>query len=67
MQNQICSFKYLQAAGVSCEGSPHFWVSDDGSYQEEGQNKIKGRIWDKVLLHRDVHCYDCLTYYILSD
>jgi hypothetical protein len=38
----------LQSAGVNCEGRPHFWVSADGSYQEEGQKNVKGKIWDKV-------------------
>lgn len=37
----------LKAAGVQCEGNPHFWVSADGSYQEEGQRNIVGRIWDR--------------------
>jgi hypothetical protein len=38
----------LQAAGVECEGKPSFWLSADGSYQEEGQKNVKGRIWDKT-------------------
>ncbi|XP_021896574.1 extra-large guanine nucleotide-binding protein 1-like isoform X2 [Carica papaya] len=38
----------LQLSGVQCEGKPHFWVSADGSYQEEGQKQIKGRIWDNA-------------------
>ncbi|KAE8008440.1 hypothetical protein FH972_004953 [Carpinus fangiana] len=40
----------LKAAGVTCEGQPHFWVSANGEYQEEGQNHIVGRrrIWDKT-------------------
>ncbi|KAM7253566.1 hypothetical protein ACFE04_021720 [Oxalis oulophora] len=38
----------LQAAGVQCEGKPSFWLSADGSYQEEGQKNIKGCIWDKT-------------------
>ncbi|KAJ7945999.1 Extra-large guanine nucleotide-binding protein like [Quillaja saponaria] len=37
----------LRLAGVTCEGRPHFWVSADGSCQEEGQNNIRGRIWDR--------------------
>ncbi|KAK2665220.1 hypothetical protein Ddye_003794 [Dipteronia dyeriana] len=37
----------LKAAGEQCEGYPHFWLSADGSYQEEGQNHVKGNIWDK--------------------
>ncbi|KAL5788491.1 hypothetical protein ACOSP7_005440 [Xanthoceras sorbifolium] len=37
----------LQAAGEQCEGDPHFWLSADGSYQEEGQNYIRGCIWNK--------------------
>ena len=45
----------LQLAGVQCEGQPHFWVSADGSYTEEGMKNEKGRIWDKVCLHMDVH------------
>ncbi|CAM8997582.1 unnamed protein product [Rhodiola kirilowii] len=38
----------LQMAGVECEGNPHFWVTEDGSYLEEGQNYVKGKIWDKA-------------------
>ncbi|KAG8500215.1 hypothetical protein CXB51_004246 [Gossypium anomalum] len=38
----------LQLAGVHCEGNPSFWLSADGSYQEEGQNNIKGPIWNKM-------------------
>ncbi len=49
---------------MPCEGKPHFWVSDDGSYQEEGQKNMKGKIWDKVCLLVDVH-WHCLTYFIL--
>ncbi|KAH9656473.1 Extra-large guanine nucleotide-binding protein 1 [Citrus sinensis] len=37
----------LKLAGVQCEGQPHFWVSADGSYTEEGMKNVKGRIWDK--------------------
>ncbi|KAA3465359.1 extra-large guanine nucleotide-binding protein 1-like isoform X2 [Gossypium australe] len=38
----------LQFAGVNCEGKPSFWLSADGSYQEEGQNNEKGPIWKKT-------------------
>ncbi|KAK8567829.1 hypothetical protein V6N13_105774 [Hibiscus sabdariffa] len=38
----------LQIAGVNCEGKPSFWLSADGSYQEEGQNNEKGPIWKKT-------------------
>ncbi|XWS40365.1 hypothetical protein CRYUN_Cryun18bG0134900 [Craigia yunnanensis] len=37
----------LQLAGVHCEGKPSFWLSADGSYQEEGQKNVKKPIWDK--------------------
>ena len=38
----------MQLAGVECAGNTHFWVNDDGSYQEEGQKNTKGYIWGKV-------------------
>ncbi|CAH8320249.1 unnamed protein product [Eruca vesicaria subsp. sativa] len=37
----------LKMVGVQCEGKPHFWVNADGSYQEEGQNRVMGNIWNK--------------------
>ncbi|KAJ0077282.1 hypothetical protein Patl1_36288 [Pistacia atlantica] len=37
----------LKVARVQCEGKPHFWLSADGSYQQEGMNQIKGHIWDQ--------------------
>lgn len=40
----------LQFAKVNCAGNPHFWVHLDGSYQEEGQKNIRGKIWDKVCM-----------------
>ncbi|KAL0739419.1 hypothetical protein Bca4012_015629 [Brassica carinata] len=37
----------LKMVGVQCEGKPHFWVNSDGTYQEEGQNRVIGNIWNK--------------------
>ncbi|KAK6121390.1 hypothetical protein DH2020_044872 [Rehmannia glutinosa] len=37
----------LQAAGIHCEGNPHFWVTADGSYQHEGMKNVMGKLWEK--------------------
>lgn len=53
-----------QLAGVHCEGNPHFWVSADGSYQEEGQKNVMGKIWDKVIMDMFVNLHASLSYLI---
>ncbi|KAL1557137.1 non-specific serine/threonine protein kinase [Salvia divinorum] len=39
-----------RAAGINCEGNPHFWITADGSCQLEGMNCVIAKLWDRILV-----------------
>ncbi|KAL0430321.1 UNVERIFIED_CONTAM: Extra-large guanine nucleotide-binding protein 1 [Sesamum radiatum] len=40
--------RMLQFAGVKCYPDTRWWMYEDGIYEEEGTNDIRGSIWRKV-------------------
>ncbi|KAG8367045.1 hypothetical protein BUALT_Bualt16G0031600 [Buddleja alternifolia] len=39
--------RVLKLAGVKCYRDMHFWLNEDGTYQEEAATPTKGSIWGK--------------------
>ena len=54
-----------QLAGVQCACNPHFWVNEDGSYQEEGQKNTRGYIMGKGNIFLEI-CRIVLLFPILQ-
>ncbi|CAH9107241.1 unnamed protein product [Cuscuta epithymum] len=40
--------RMLKMIGIHCEGSTHFWLQADGTYQQEGMKNVMGNLWERT-------------------